>query len=259
MKCSKLCSIIEGEYPLQLREDYDNVGLLLGKYESNIEKVLVALEITPKVIDEAINCGVDIIVTHHPLIFKPLKKITDNGYIESMVIKLIENKIALYSSHTNFDSSKNGMNDILADKIGLVNIKCLDSKGDTDEGIGRFGSLENSLSFKELYTTIKEKFNLSRIIVSGSDETSINKVAVVGGSGGDLIKLAMKKGCKCIITGDVKHHAALDFSSQGMCIVDLTHYASEIIFKEHFSSFLKKNTDIEVIVSKVEENPLRIV
>ncbi|MEG1416216.1 MAG: Nif3-like dinuclear metal center hexameric protein [Clostridium sp.] len=259
MKCKKLCSIIEGSYPLNLCEDYDNVGLLIGRYDKEISKALISLEVTPRVINEAIENNVDIIIVHHPLIFKPLKKISDRGYIESMVLTLIENKIALYASHTNFDSAKSGMNDILSEKLNLNNVSTLEQKEGIEEGIGRVGTLDRPLAFRDFYISLKSEFNLSGVIVSGDDTKIINKVAVVGGSGADLIRIAMKKGCDCIVTGDVKHHIALDFVNQGMCIVDLTHFGSEIIFKEHFRKFIEENTEIEVILSSSEENPLRIV
>ncbi|MEG0372035.1 MAG: Nif3-like dinuclear metal center hexameric protein [Clostridium sp.] len=364
MICSDLCSLIESRFPLQLAEGYDNVGLLLGRSSREIRRVLIALEITPKVISEAINREIDVIISHHPLIFKPLKKITDVSYIDSMVLSLIENNIAVYSSHTNFDIANGGMNDLLCSKIGLSSIEnmlickrdkllkvvvfvpkgheeyvksaMMDSgaghigeyshcsfqiegigsfkprdganpyigtkgiveavsevkietivlqedlnrvlsnmihvhpyeevaydiyplENTIDYSIGRIGILKEEMKFHDFCNYIKDVFSLKNIIVSGDFTKNIKKVGVVGGSGSDLLDTALKKGCDCLITGDVKHHNALDFSNRGINIIDLTHYGSEIIFKEYFFDFLINNTSLEVFISNQEENPLNII
>ncbi|KMT21668.1 Nif3-like dinuclear metal center hexameric protein [Clostridium cylindrosporum] len=364
MICKDLCNLIEKKFPLNLAEDYDNVGMLLGRKDKDIKKVLVALEVTEKVIDEAIDNEIDLIITHHPLIFKPLKKITDSSYIENMILKLIENKIGLYSLHTNFDTASGGMNDILCDKLGLVDtgllcknkflnlykvvvyvpkgyedkvrdkmmnsgaghigeyshcsfntegigtfkpldgtnpfigeagilerveeikietivpedkLNCLVSqmisahpyeevaydiyplKNKIDYGIGRSGYLKNKMNFIEFCNFIKEKFKLDNIIVSGDFEKTIRKIAVVGGSGSDLLTAALKSGCDCLVTGDVKHHSALDYSNMGINIIDLTHYGSEIVFKESFKDFLEKETNLNIVLSSEDKNPLKIV
>lgn len=257
MNCKELFSLIEKKFPLSYAEDYDNVGLLIGDEEKEAKKVLVALEITEKVIDEAIENKVDTIITHHPLIFKPLRKITKSNYIGNLVLKLIENKINLYSSHTNFDSARNGMNDILCEKIGLNNIEDLEER--LEYGVGRIGTLSETLSFEEFCFDIKKKFNLKNIIVSGDLKKPIKKVAVLGGSGADYLSLALEKGCDCLITGDVKHHSALDYSNMGINIIDLTHFDSEIIFKESFKAYLEKEVDLDIVLSSVESNPLMII
>lgn len=257
MNCRELCYLIEKSFPLNFAEDYDNVGLLIGKENSNVGKALVSLEVTNKVIDEAIEKKVDIIISHHPLIFKPLKKITDSSYTSSMVLKLIENKIALYAAHTNFDAANGGMNDILCEKLELTSIEYIDNKG--EYGIGRTGILKEKLDFKTFCMEIKEKFNLKNIIVSGDFNREIKKIGIVGGSGSDFLKQCLDLGCDCLVTGDVKHHAALDYSNMGINIVDITHYSSEIIFKDAFKDFLGRNTDLEIVLSEVEENPLKII
>lgn len=257
MDCKSICETIEEKFPLEFAESYDNVGLLIGDENREVSKVLVALEVTEKVINEAIETKADLIVTHHPLIFKSIKKITSSGYIENLVLKLIENKIALYSAHTNFDNSNGGMNDILARKLGLINIKGL------EEGLnyasGRIGELTKEMNFGEFCIYIKEKFELKNIIVSGDLERKINKVAVVGGSGSDYLKASIKKNCDCLITGDIKHHTALDYSNMGINIIDITHFESEIIFKEEMKTFLEKRLDTNILLSEVETNPLKII
>lgn len=257
MNCKELCKLIEKSFPLYIAKDYDNVGLLVGRETNDIKKVLVSLEVTEKVIDEAIEKNADIIVSHHPLIFKPLKKITDSSYVSNMVFKLIENKIGLYAAHTNFDGANGGMNDILCEELQLANIEYIEDKG--GYGIGRIGVLNEPMNFNDFCLYLKKKFNIESLIVSGDLNKTINKVGVVGGSGSDFLRDCLRSGCDCLVTGDVKHHIALDYSNMGINIVDLTHYASEIIFKEAFKYFLSINTDLEVVLSEVEENPLKII
>lgn len=257
MNCKEICEIIEKSFPLSYAEGYDNVGLLLGREYKEIKSILIALEVTEKVINEAIENNVDMIISHHPLIFKPLKNITDSSYIGSLALKLLEHKICLYASHTNFDSANNGMNDILCKKIGLTNAESLEDIG--EYSIGRIGYLKEDMNFKEFCFLLKEKFSIENIIVSGDLDRTIKKVAVLGGSGADYLPLALKKGCDCLVTGDIKHHSALDYSHMGLNIIDLTHFNSEIIFKEGFKEFLEKEVEVNIILSKVETNPLNII
>lgn len=257
MNCKDICEIIETKFPLEYAESYDNVGLLIGDENKDIKKVLISLEVTEKVINEAIDKDVDMIISHHPLIFKPLKKITKSAYIENLVIKLIENKITIYALHTNFDSAKEGMNHILSKKIGLSNVEELEYN--LGSSIGKIGYLEKEMSFNNFYDYIKLKFNLERIIVAGNEDKIIRKVAVVGGSGSDYLETALKKKCDCLITGDIKHHMALDYSNMGINIIDITHFDSEVIFKKEFKNYLENKVDINIILSEVESNPLKIV
>lgn len=257
MKCRVICTLIEKKFPLEYAEDYDNVGLLIGDENKEVERILISLEITEKVINEAIEKNVDMIISHHPLIFKPLKKITNSGYVENQVIKLIENKINLYALHTNFDAAKDGMNSILCEKLKLENIEELQDNLETS--IGKIGYLPNEVDFKTFYNNIKLIFNIKNVIVSGDDNKVIKKVAVVGGSGSGYLNDALKKNCDCLLTGDVKHHTALDYSNMGINIIDLTHYDSEIVFKEEFKNYLKRELDINIVLSEVETNPLKIV
>lgn len=257
MKCKDICSIIEIDFPKEYAEGFDNVGLLIGDYNKDINKILISLEITEKVIDEAILNNIDMIVSHHPLIFKGLKNITNNSYIGNLVLKLIKNNICVYAAHTNFDCANNGMNDLLCEKIELLNVEKF---SDEENSIGRIGYLENHKTFIDFCNDLKRKFKMKNIIVSGDLNKNIKKVAVVGGSGTDFLNEALNKNCDCLITGDVKHHAALDYSNMGINIVDLTHFASEIIFKESFKEFLSsKVQDVIIKTSKVEENPLKII
>ena len=257
MKCKDICNIIEKDFPKEYAEGFDNVGLLIGDYNKNINKILISLEITEKVIDEAILNNVDMIISHHPLLFKGLKSITNKSYIGNLVLKLIQNNICVYAAHTNFDSANNGMNDLLCEKIGLLNVEKFDNE---EISIGRIGYLEGEKTFIDFCANLKKNFKLENIIVSGDLNKSIKKVAVVGGSGSDFLNEALKKKCDCLITGDVKHHAALDYSNMGINIVDLTHFASEIIFKESFKNFLSSKLEgIIIETSKSEENPLKII
>lgn len=352
---------VEQKYPLGLAYDWDNVGLLVGDFDMDIKKVLVVLEANEKVIDEAISKDVDLIVTHHPFIFKKMNKINTSDLKGKLIHKLIKNDIALYSMHTNFDIAFEGLNDYFMEIIGLEDTKVLDitssevlyklvvyvptthvekvkeslSKsgaghignysncsfstqgignfkplegtnpyigqiGEVESvaevkietivpqrvlggvinsmlnahpyeevaydiyklenkgkiyGLGRIGKLDSAINLKELCNNIKKKLNMSHTRVVGDLNSSIKKVAVVTGSGADMIKKAQRSGADVIITGDVKYHDAQDALDIGMNVIDCGHFDTEDIFKDVMERFLCNIDEIEVIKSEIYLNP----
>lgn len=251
--CTEIISTIEAKYPLSLAEEYDNVGLIIGDIDANIKKILVCLDINEAVIDEAINKNIDMIISHHPLIFKPIKKIVNTNPISHLITKLIKADICVYSLHTNFDNAENGMNDVLAEKLGLNNINKLGN------GTGRYGILYNSMSLKELCALVKNKFNISSLKVTGNLNTKIERVAIVGGAGCDFIGDALASNCDVLITGDVKHHSALDGLNSGINIIDGSHFFTEVVALPYIASLLNTLTGIEALITKVDTNPFKNV
>ena len=246
MLLKSLTRKIEKKYPLNLAEDWDNVGLIVGDFDMDVKKVLVSLEANEDVIDEAISKNIDLIVTHHPFIFGKINKINSGDLKGRLIQKLIKNDISLYSMHTNFDIAFDGLNDYFMEIMEFGNSKVLDK-------------LDKSMTLESLSRKIKEKLNMKHIRVVGNLSTDITKVAVVTGAGSEFVKKAKRQGAEVLITGDVKYHEAQDALDIGMCIVDCGHFDTEDIFKNVMKRFLDEFSEIEVIKSNVYLNPFSTI
>ena len=242
--------------PTYLKEDFDNVGLMVGDKNKEVKKVLLALDCTLKVIEEAKKENVDLIITHHPLIFKRPSSITTDTLQGKKIIELIKNDISLYSSHTNLDSVENGLNDTIVSILGFDNSKILEkNKRDDKAGLGRIVSLNESIQLEDLISKIKKSLNINNLrVVKGKDK--VNKIAIINGSGQDFIGKAVALGADCIITGDTTYHFASDYKEMEISILDVGHFASEqITFFNVMENLKEKFKDVEFITSTVEEDP----
>ena len=255
-KVKDIVNIIEEFAPLYLKEDFDNVGLMVGDKEGSVKKVLLALDCTLKVIEEAKAKEIDLIITHHPLIFRKPSNITTDTLQGKKIIELIKNDIYLYSSHTNLDSVCEGINETITKMLGFNNFKILEgNKKDSTAGIGRVAKLEKEISLEELVALVKEKLNVQNLRVVKGEEKII-KVAIINGSGQDYISRAINKGANCIITGDTTYHFASDYKEMGISIIDVGHFASEwIVFLKTMKNIKNKLQDIEFIESEAVEDP----
>lgn len=234
LKIKDVMNVMENEYaPLNLKQSYDNVGLMVGDSKEEITSILIALDCTLKVIEEAKEKKCNFIITHHPLLFKKPSTITTETLIGKKIIKLIQNNINVYSSHTNLDSTKDGINEIIADILGLDNYKILESNSNLfhgyETGIGRIATLDAPISLNELCERVKEKLNIDKLRYVGDLNSVVNTVAVVNGSGNDLLNRAKDMGADCIITGDTTYHYASDFKEEGISIIDAGHFGTEWI------------------------------
>lgn len=365
-----ISNIIENLAPLDYAYKWDNVGLQLGHKRDVVSKILTTLEITDIVLEEAIEKDVNMIVTHHPMIFSPLKSIIKDDMKGKIIYKAIQNKIAVYSAHTNMDIAPNGLNDYIAKQLNIQDIKVLSiiekisyyklvafvplgyeekvaeaisiagaghignyshctfrtegmgtfkplegtkpfigKRGQLEKveeirletivlreklketiralieshpyeevaydiyplanegpakGIGRFGKLHKSKTLKELIIDVKEQMNIEHVRVAGDFKATIEKVAVINGSGADLIQTALHKGCQCVITGDVKYHDAQDAISQAINVIDIGHYHSEKIFTHFIAEYLKEEANkrglnVDIIESSININPFQII
>jgi dinuclear metal center YbgI/SA1388 family protein len=184
-----IIEIIEKEYPKHLASDWDNVGLLAGKETNDIKTVLVTLDITPKVVEEAVKMKADLILSHHPLLFGGVKNFREDNEKMNMYVKIIRNNISVYSAHTNMDTAKNGINQRLAELFEFSDIEVLED----ETGLGRIGNIKE-IKLKDFCKIAKEKLNTPNLRVSGNLDSTIKRVAVGSGSCGDYIPLAIKKG-----------------------------------------------------------------
>lgn len=256
IKVNNIINEMELLAPTYLKEDFDNVGLMVGDKNKEVKKVLLALDCTLKVIEEAKKENVDLIITHHPLIFKRPSSITTDTLQGKKIIELIKNDISLYSSHTNLDSVENGLNDTIVSILGFDNSKILEkNKRDDKAGLGRIVSLKESIQLEDLISKIKKSLNINNLrVVKGKDK--VNKIAIINGSGQDFIGKAVALGADCIITGDTTYHFASDYKEMEISILDVGHFASEqITFFNVMENLKEKFKDVEFITSTVEEDP----
>jgi dinuclear metal center YbgI/SA1388 family protein len=248
--------------PTHLAESWDNVGLLVGDSNAYISKLLLALDATDEVIDEAIKVKANLIITHHPILFKPVKSVTTST-LNGRLYKLIQNNISVYAAHTNFDIASGGTSDILAEKLNLKQIDVLEPTVDFENktyGIGRIGTLQEETTFLDFIKILKEVLGLKRLNVVGDLSKKIKKVALSTGSGSEYLEQAYKKGADVYISGDVKYHDAQIAQELGICWVDATHYASENlampILKQYLEQeFSLKKLDVEIFVSEINGQP----
>lgn len=257
-----ISKLIEKRAPKFLKEDYDNVGLMVGDNNKNVKKVLLALDCTNRVIEEAIENKVDLIITHHPLIFRKPKNIVKGDLLGEKLISLIQNDISLYSCHTNLDSAKLGINETLVEMLGFKSNKIIETstiKGFEDAGIGRIVKLENKIELKDIIILIKNKLNIQHMrVVEGVSE--FNTLAIINGSGQDLFTKAKDLGAECIITGDTTYHFASDFKEMGISIIDAGHFGTEWFTFLKSLEFLKEEfKDIEFITSTKCEDPYSFI
>ena len=252
---------IEKFAPKYLMEDYDNVGLMVGRDDKHVSKVLLALDCTNDVIREAIENNADMIISHHPLLFKKPKSITTNDLLGNKIISLIKEDISLYSCHTNLDSTKNGINDVLVNLLGFKSSLIIDEKESENGkcGIGRLIRLEEPMSLDDLVSIIKNKLDIKGLrVAKGSDK--VNTIAVINGSGQDYFYEAKKLGADCIITGDTTYHFVSDFKEMNISIIDAGHFKTEYLAFLKTLDFLKeKFKDIEFIKSETNKDPYEIV
>lgn len=262
MKLENMIGLLEEIAPLDTQENWDNSGIQLTSGPMEIRKVLVTLEITDAVIEEAADENADMIITHHPLLFSGIKAVDFRSVIGSYVVKLLNMGISVYSCHTPFDKVKGGNNDFLADLIGLQDVDGFH----TDEGIdmiGRVGTLPKPMTLKALRKLLAKKLDmeLSQVRAAGKGDMSISKVGICTGAGADLMELAVKNGCQLLITGDVKYHEAQDAKARGMAVIDAGHYGTEKSFAGNFAKMLEEKSagQIEIVESSVDIDPFKMV
>lgn len=242
---------------IDLAYTWDNVGLLIGELESEITSITTALELCNEVIDDAITKNSNMIIVHHPLIFSPIKKITDSDDKQKMIIKLIKNNIALYVAHTNFDIIDGGLNDYILNLLEIENISPLTDDEDINT-IGRVAKLCTPIPLNDFALYIQEVLDTKNTRIVSKQNKLIQDVAIVTGAGFEYIQYAMKK-ADVFITGDMKYHEAQDAFQRGDCIIDAGHFDTEKFFTYAMKNFLVERLNIDVYTSSSLQNPFKFV
>ena len=249
MLCKDIIEIIEKAAPLGLAYPWDNSGFLCGDINKEVKKLYITLDVNMYTIDEAVKEGADMILSHHPIMFGGIKKIdysTPQGYV---IKQLIKNDIALYASHTPMDCAEKGINEMLADKLGIINRKILE----TNEsfkccGLGRYGDLKTEMTLSSFAEIVKAALNTPFVRICGDPDTIIKTAAVGGGACDDLIPMAKTMGADVMVTSDMKYHISMDSIESGICVIDAGHYPTEVFVIDIFAD-LFKDYDIEIVKS----------
>lgn len=254
MKARDIADIIEGFAPLSTQEPWDNAGFCIGSPDTEVKGVLVGFDCTPELIMEAVEKGANMVITHHPLIFKGVRKISPDTFLGSAIILAVKNDVVVYAAHTNADKAVQGVNDLMADRLGLKNRTLL-----SDEGIGLVGELPEPVDTAEFITFVKRQFGLRSLRTSRPIEGPVRKVALCSGSGGSFIENALAAGADVYISGDISYHNF--FTGKGFMLMDIGHYESEIDIVDKFISLLvaelsEKTITFAVLRSSINNNPI---
>lgn len=270
-----LCAELAAIAPLQLAEDWDNVGLLVGDRASEVHRVMTCLTVTPAVVEEARRESVDLIVTHHPLPFKPAAKLTSDTAVGRMLLALIADRVAVYSAHTAFDSAAAGINQLWADKLGLRQVAPLlpladpATAGGGDLGSGRFGVLPQPATPERLAAAAAAAAGTAEVRLAVPEfsgvpaDAGLVKIAIACGSGGSFLSAAAAKGCDALITGEATFHTCLEAQARGIVLLLVGHFASERFAMDYMAGVLADRlkatglNGVDVFASRSEANPLR--
>lgn len=259
IRFNELADTIEKIAPSFLMDEWDNSGIQVQSSMNDIQKILVALELTREVIDEAMSLGAKAIILHHPFIFQELKSIRQDNIVGEYLTLLIKNDISVFAAHTTFDKAMGGNNDYL---LGLLDIKghSLVGTGSFNEfGVGRLFDLKKALTAGEIVLLVTKALEipLGEIRYAGNPETVVKKIGVCTGAGAGLISEAAENGCEMFITGDVKYHDAHLAKTKGIFVLDAGHYYTERTFSVNFAEKLTKllGERAEIIASQINVNP----
>jgi len=279
-----IIKVMETMAPLRLAEEWDNVGLQVGQLDWPVRSIWVALDPLCDVVDGACRNGVDLLITHHPLIFNPLRCVNFDTPVGSVIQAAAGHKLAIFAAHTNFDSAADGINDILASRLGLADLEVLKRVGHPDEdsmaefypllppatdymqkqGLGRIGELQETMELLPFALSIKEKLGLKYIKVAGKSDLPVRRVAVCSGSGSSLMKDFYSSGAQVFISGDLGYHDAREVEALNLGLIDMGHFPSEYIMVEVLAKRLDKilaadGQDIKVEACRLENDPFLVL
>lgn len=250
---------IRKQAPERLQESWDNSGIqILTDADAKVSKILTCLEIESSVVDEAVENNVQLIVTHHPLIFSKINTIRDDDPEGAQIIRLIQNGISVYSAHTSFDSAPRGTNQDLAEKLMLNDIVPMYPDDDDPEaGMGRYGRYSEPVPFDVFQKRLADVCGADGMRIAGIKPEYVRLVGLCTGAGAEFADDAAENGADVYITGDVKYHEARHISDIGFCVIDAGHYGTEFLFAENMASLLREELGekSEVIASKSDINP----
>lgn len=265
--------------PPLLAEEWDNVGLQIGDSRQKVRCIWIALDPSPEVVKAACQEKVDLLITHHPLIFKPLTSIDFDTPGGSIIKMATHHKLAIFSAHTNLDIVRHGVNDVLAKRLGLRNLAVLQpvkvgeqaktdvaplTGGEAEYGIGRTGSLAKASSLKSLVSMVKKRLKLNYVKVAGDLEMKVTRVAICSGSGSSLMQAFLASKAQAYISGDIHYHDAREAETANRAIIDIGHFPSEHLMIDALAQQLgkvisKHGIEAEIMACDIEKDPFKII
>ncbi len=262
-----ILNCLDLEASFSLAEPWDNVGLLIGNPDQEVTSILIGLDPTNALIDEALTSGANTVVTHHPVIFRPLSSINTADPNGRLLAKALENRIAIIGCHTNLDNAADGVSDILAGKLGLKDLSPLLPSGEKEfpgTGLGRIGCFSTPVSATVFVDRVQEVLNLSSVQVAGKIPEKIKTVAVCGGSGSDLATEAFTRGADIYLSAEIKHDTAIWAIENSFCIIDGTHFATEqpsvgLLAEKLSLANSAQNWNIAIRQSETEGHPFVLI
>lgn len=258
VKLSVLLNHLEAIAPLATAESWDNVGLLWGDCDGDISQIMTCLTLTPDVADEAIQAGAQLVVTHHPLLFKPVQRLTTDTVEGAMLWRLARAGIAVYSPHTAWDNAPDGINAWLARTIGLRDIQPIRPFDDPTQGAGRYGVLSQPLALSSLVDHVGKILGNSRIEFVGDSARIVRTLGTACGSAAEFWRDAQRLGCDALLTGETRFHGALEVRAADFPLILAGHYATERPGMEHLAQLLQQAfPTLTVWCSRCECDPLQ--
>lgn len=260
MKCTDIIKRLEILAPPAFAENWDNVGLLAGRCTKEVKKVYLAVDATDEVIEDAIEAEADMLLTHHPLIFSPLKSVTEDNFIGRRILRMLQADMCYYAMHTNFDVM--GMADAAADEIRLQNRQVLEVTFEDEiskEGIGRYGRLPKAMTLSECAAYVKDTFKLPVVRVYGDLNEVVEIAAISPGSAKSVASCAVQAGVEVLISGDIDHHLGIDLVAQGVAVIDAGHYGLEKLFVPYMQDYFTRNLPEIKVETAQEKSPFYVI
>ena len=259
MRIKEVIDALERFAPLPLQEDWDNAGLQIGLTAAEASGALLCLDVNEAIVDEAIDKGCNIIVSHHPLIFRGLKQLTGADYVQRAVMKAVKNDIVIVGMHTNMDNAVGGVNFKIAEKLGLNDVELFARKqvGDIEGGSGVTGLLPTPMEARDFVAAVKETFGVECAQCNELLRRPISKVAICGGAGDFLLPQAVALGADAFITGEMHYHVYFGHEQEiQICVIG--HYQSEQFTQELFRDILAKDCPrLRTEIAETMTNPIR--
>ena len=259
-----IISSLNSHAPFGLAEPWDNVGLLIGHPEREVTSLLIGLDPTSTLIDEAISIGADTLITHHPLIFQPISAIDTTTPVGRVIEIALQQGINVIACHTNLDSAENGVSDALGRALGLTDLSPLTTNPRANlpdqQGMGRIGRYPEGINASAFLQHLRQALGLKAVHIAGQVPDTIRTVAICGGSGSDLAGIALEKGADIFLTAEIKHHVARWAEESSFCLIEGTHYATERPAISLLADFLQtekisRKWDISITQTQTERHP----
>ena len=256
MKLREIIASLERLAPLRLQDEWDNSGLQVGFPESDIHRILVCLDVTEDIVNEAVEKECNMIVSHHPLLFKALRQLSDATYQQRCVVQALSRGISIYSAHTSLDNAPGGVNHKMAEILGLRELRWLSPQEGADAGSGLVGELPAAERDEDFLRRVKALFGVECLRHTACSGRPVRRVALCGGSGAFLLRDARAAGADCFLTGEFHYHDF--FEGDGMLRAELGHYQSEQFTQDLLRDYLAARfPELHVIKTALDTNPIR--